>query len=141
MDTNSNLNFIGGFADGLRDRQTGLDPDPSGADSVHVSDCTPQLEFDAATSITTNGGIPISEGLQAASSKATFQLENRNGYEKCSDSDDNEWFLGFYEKGKDVYMKHCKVLVELIAVKRKVRRQITKQCMWKGKRKETLGLK
>ena len=27
----------------------------------------------------------------------------------------SEWFLGFDEKGKDVYMKHCKVLIEPIA--------------------------
>ena len=67
MDTNSNSNFIGGFGGSLRKRPTGLDPDPSGADSIHVSGCTPQLQFDAATTITTNGRIPISEGLQAAS--------------------------------------------------------------------------
>ena len=74
MDTNNDLNFIGGFAGSLRDRQTGLDPDPSGAKSVHVSGCTPQLEFDAATSITTNGRFPISEGLQAASGKGKSLL-------------------------------------------------------------------
>ena len=32
---------------------------------------------------------------------------NRNVSEKQSDSDDDEWFLGFDEKGKDVYMKDC----------------------------------
>ena len=60
MDTNNDSNFLDGFAGSLRDRRTGLDPDPSGADSAYVSGCTPQLEFDAATSITTNGRIPIS---------------------------------------------------------------------------------
>ena len=44
-----------------------------------------------------------------------FQPDNRNGFEKYNDSDDNEWFLGFDKKGKDVYMKHCKVLIEPIA--------------------------
>ena len=107
MDTNNNSNFIGSFASSLRDQQAGLDPDPSGADSTLVSGCTPQLEFDAATIITTNGRIPISEGLQAASGKGKFQPDNRNGCEKYNDSDDDEWFLGFDEKGKDVYMKHC----------------------------------
>ena len=96
----------------MRDQRNGLDLDPSGADSVHVSGCTPQLEFDAATSIATNGRIPFSEGLQAASGKGKFQPNNRNGCEKYNDSDDNEWFLGFDEKGKDVYMKHRKVLIE-----------------------------
>ena len=50
MDTNKDSNFIGGFADSLMDWRTDLDLDPSGADRVHVSGCTSQLEFDAATS-------------------------------------------------------------------------------------------
>ena len=66
MDTNSDSNVFGGFAGSLRDRRTGLDPDPSGATCLYVCGCTPQLEFDAATSIATNEKIPISEGLQAA---------------------------------------------------------------------------
>ena len=68
MDTNSDSNFIGGFAGSLRDWRTGLDPDPdpSGATCLYICGCTPQLEFDAATSIATNEKIPISEGLQAA---------------------------------------------------------------------------
>ena len=70
--------IIGGFAGSLRDQQTGLDPDASGADSAHVSGCTPQLEFDAATSITTNGRIPISESLypyiRMALGKESFRL-------------------------------------------------------------------
>ena len=82
---------------------------------MHVSGCTLQLEFDAATRITTNGRISISEGLQAASGKGEFQPDNRNGCEKYNDSDDDEWFLRFDDKGKDVYMKHCKVLIEPIA--------------------------
>ena len=115
MDTSNDSNFISGFAGSLTDRWTGLDPDPNGADSTHVSGCTLQLEFDATTSITTNGRIPISEGLQATSGKGTFQSDNRNGCEKHNDSDDDEWFLGFDEKGKDVYLKHCTVLIEPIA--------------------------
>ena len=103
--------LIGGFAGSLRDQRTGQDPDPSGADSVHVSGCTSHLEFDAATSITTNGRIPILEGLQAASGKPNI----RNGCEKYNNSDDDEWFLVFDEKRKDVYMKHYKVLIEPIA--------------------------
>ena len=74
VDTNNNSNFIDGFAGSLRDRQTGLDPDVSRADSLHVSGCTPQLEFDATTSIATNGRIPISKGQQASSGKGKFQL-------------------------------------------------------------------
>ena len=50
MDTNNDSNFIGGFADSLRDWRTDLDLDPSGADRAHVSGCTPQLEFGAAIS-------------------------------------------------------------------------------------------
>ena len=90
MDTHNDTNFIGGFADSLKDWRTGLDPHPSGADSAHISSCTPQLELDAATSITTNGRIPISEGLQASSGKRKFQSDNRNGCEKYNDSDDDE---------------------------------------------------
>ena len=67
MDTNNDSNFIGGFAGSLRDRRTRLDPDPSGANSLHVSGCTPHVEFDVATSIATNRRIPISEGVQASS--------------------------------------------------------------------------
>ena len=98
MDINNNWNFIGGFACSTRDQRTVLEPDPSGADSTHVSGCTHQLEFDAATSTTTNARIPISEGLQASCGKGKFQPDNRNGCEKDDDSDDDEWFLGFDEK-------------------------------------------
>ena len=104
MDTNNKeSNFTGGFAGSLRDQWTRLDPDPSGAESIYVSGCTPQLEFDAATSITTNGRIPISEGLHAASGKGKFQCDNRNGCEKYNESDDDTWFLGFDEKRKDMW--------------------------------------
>ena len=88
MDTNNDSNFIGGFAGSLRDRRTGLDPDLSGANSLHVSGCTPHAEFDVATSIAINGRIPISEGLQASSGKGKFQPDNRNGCENYNDSDD-----------------------------------------------------
>ena len=67
-----------------------MDPGPSGADSASVNGCTPQLEFDAAASITPNGRIPISEGIQAASGKGKFQPDNRNGCEKYNDGDDDE---------------------------------------------------
>ena len=36
MDTNNDSSFIGGFAGSLRDQLTGLDPDLSEADSLHV---------------------------------------------------------------------------------------------------------
>ena len=49
----------------LRDRRTGLDPDPSGADSSIVSGRTSHLEFDSAT----NRGIPSPEAIQANSAK------------------------------------------------------------------------
>ena len=32
-----------------------------------------------------------------------------------NDNDGDKWFLSFDEKGNDVYMKHCKVLIEPIA--------------------------
>ena len=67
-----------------------MDPDQSGADSLHVSRCSSQLEFDADTSIAISRKIPISEGLQAATGKGKFQPDNRNGCEKYNDSDDNE---------------------------------------------------
>ena len=133
METNNNSNFIDGFAGSLRDQQTGLVPDPSGADSIHVSGCTPQLEFDAVTSITTNGRILISEGLQAASGKGKFQSDNKNGCEKYNDSDGNEWFLGFHEKGKDVYMKYCKVLIEPIAESKDKKEMYEESAYGKGK--------
>ena len=82
--------YIGGFAGSLRDQQTGQDPDPSGTDSLHVSGCTHQLEFDTTTSIATNGRVPVSEGLHVASGKGKFQPDNRNGCEKYNDSDDDE---------------------------------------------------
>ena len=45
MDTNDS-NFIGGLAGSLRNQQTGLDPNPSGANSLHVTGCALQLEFE-----------------------------------------------------------------------------------------------
>ena len=114
MNTNNDSNFIGGFAGSLMDQRTEVDPDPSRADNLHVSGCTPHLEFDAATRIPTKGRISISEGLQAASGKGKFQPDNRNGCEKYNDSEEDEWFLGFDKKGNDVYMKHCNVLIEPI---------------------------
>ena len=115
MDTTNDSNFIGGFTGSLKDRQTGLDPESRRADSLHVSGCIPQLEFDTATSIATNGRISISEGLQADSGKGKFQPDNRNGCEKYKDSEDNEWFLGFDEKGNDAYKKLSTVLIEPMA--------------------------
>ena len=60
MDTNNNSNFVRDFAGSLRDWGTGLDPDPSGPNSLHVKGCMPQLEFDDASSIAINGRIPVS---------------------------------------------------------------------------------
>ena len=57
----------------LRIRQTGLDPDPSGADSSTVSGRTSQLEFDSAT----NRGIPSPEAIQANSGKGNKQPVRR----------------------------------------------------------------
>ena len=81
---------------------------------THGNGCTRQLEFDAATSIVTNGRIPISEGVKAASGKGKFQSDNRYGCEKNNDGDDDESFLGFDGKENDVYMKHCKGSIEPI---------------------------
>ena len=99
MDTNNDSKFIGGFAGSLRDRRTGLDPDPNGADSLHVSGCTPQMEFDAVTSFVNQVRTPVSDGLQAACGKRKFQPDNRIGYGKYNDSDGDGSFLGFDEKG------------------------------------------
>ena len=76
MNTNNDSIFIGRFAGSLSHKRTGLNPDPSGDDSLHVSGCTFHLEFDAARSIATNRRFPISEGLQAISYKRKFQPEN-----------------------------------------------------------------
>ena len=70
------------------EQQTGLGPDLNGANSLHVSGCTPQLEFDTASSIATTGRIPILEGLQTASGKGNFQPDNRNGCEKYNEGND-----------------------------------------------------
>ena len=69
MDTSNDSNFIGYFAGSLRGQRTRIKPDPSGADSLYVSGYIPKPEFDAATSIVTNGKITIPEGQQAASDK------------------------------------------------------------------------
>ena len=63
----------------LRDRQTGLDPDPSGAVSVTDSSCTPQLEVDTATS----RRIPLSEVIQATSSSGNEMPEGAGGASGC----------------------------------------------------------
>ena len=52
-------------ANSLRDRRTGLDQNPSGADSSTVSGCTSHLEFDSGT----NREIPLPEAIQANSGK------------------------------------------------------------------------
>ena len=57
----------------LRDRRTGLDPDPSGADSSNVSGRTSQLKFDSAT----DGGICSPEAIQANSGKGNKQPVRR----------------------------------------------------------------
>ena len=96
---------FGGFAGSLQDQQP---------DSLHVSGCTSQPDFYSATSIATNGKNLISEGVKATFGKGKFQPDNRNVCKKYNDSDEDEWLLGFEEKGSDVYMKHCKVLTESI---------------------------
>ena len=57
----------------LRSRRTGVDPDPSGADSSIVSGCSSQLEFDSAT----NRGIPSPEAIQGNSGKGNKQPVRR----------------------------------------------------------------
>ena len=118
MDTNNDSKFIGSFAASLRYWRTGLDPDPNGADRLHVSGCIPQLEIDAVTSFVNKGRTPVPDSLQAASGKRKFQPDNRHGYEKYNDSNGDESFLGFDEKGSNVYMKHCNVLIEPTAKSR-----------------------
>ena len=53
--------------------------------------------------------------LQAASGKEIFQPDYRSGCEKYDESGGNERFLRLDGKGIDMYMKHCKVLIEPIA--------------------------
>ena len=53
----------------LRNRQTGLDLDLSGADSSTVGGCTFQLEFSPPA----NRGIPSPEAIQATSGKGNKQ--------------------------------------------------------------------
>ena len=98
MNTNNDSNFIGCFAVSLEGSIYWLHPDPSGLTAYVPLGCTLQLEFDAATSIATNGRFPISEGLQAVSGKRKFQPDKRHGCEKYNDSDNDEWFLGSDEK-------------------------------------------
>ena len=57
----------------IGNRQTGLDPDPSGADSSTVSGCIFQVEFDTAT----KRGIPLLEAIQATSGKGNKQPVRR----------------------------------------------------------------
>ena len=52
--------------------------------------------------------------LRISSNNNHNNNNNRIGCEKCNDSDDDGWFSRFDEKGSDVYMKHCKVLIEPI---------------------------
>ena len=47
MDYINNSNFIGGFAGSLRDSHCGLDPHTTETESLNVSDCTLQLEFNS----------------------------------------------------------------------------------------------
>ena len=63
----------------LIDRRTGLDPDSSGAESLIVSGCTPQLEFDVAT----NRRITLLEVPQATFSKGKNHPDD-NGRTKWS---------------------------------------------------------
>ena len=56
----------------LRDQQIGLAPDSSGAESLIVSGCTPQVEFNAAT----NRIIPLLEAPQATFSKGKSQPDD-----------------------------------------------------------------
>ena len=47
MDYINNSNFIGGFAGSLRDSHCGLDPHTTETETLNVSGCTLQLEFNA----------------------------------------------------------------------------------------------
>ena len=47
MDYINNSNFIGGFAGSLMDSHCGLDPHTTETESLNVSGCTLQLEFNA----------------------------------------------------------------------------------------------
>ena len=57
----------------LRDRRTGLEPDPSATESSTVSGRTSQLEFDSST----NRVIPSPEAIQANSGKDNKQPVRR----------------------------------------------------------------
>ena len=115
MDSKNNLNFIGGFAGSMKDQETGLDPIPSGADSQHVSGCTPQLEFEVATSMALTEESLYLKVYRLALVIKRFRSDNRNGCEKYNEGSDNLWFIGLNQKGNDVYIKHCEVLREPIA--------------------------
>ena len=100
MDTNSDSSVIDGFGGSLMDGELGwIWTQVRLTACMHISGCTPWEEFNATTSIATNGRIPISESLQAASVNEKFQQHNRNACEKYNDSDDDEWFLGVDKKG------------------------------------------
>ena len=93
---------------------------------VPLSGSITQLEFDDVPSIATNGGIPLSEGLQAASGKGRFQPDNRNGCGKYNYSHGNQWFLGFDDKGNDMHMKHCKRCVHESVAESQDKKKATK---------------
>ena len=57
----------------LRDRRTGLDPGPSGADISTISSIISQLEFDSATS----RGIASTKAIQDTSGKGNKQPVRR----------------------------------------------------------------
>ena len=61
------------YVSSLRDQQTGLDLDLSGAESFTVSGRTSQLEFDSAT----NRGIPSPEAFHTNSGKGNKQPVRR----------------------------------------------------------------
>ena len=78
----------------LRNWRTGLDPNPSRADSSIVSGHISQLEFDSPT----NRGIPSSEAIQANSVKGNKQPVRR--IRKKWTQEENRIVMECYYKSK-----------------------------------------
>lgn len=80
-----------------------MDPDPKGADSLDVSSCAPQLEFDAATN--RRSSLP-------ARLEVTFGKKNQSDDVVDESENDHERFLlGYNETRKDIYIKVCRVVL------------------------------
>ena len=81
-----------------------MDPDPKGADSLTVSSCLPQLEFDAAT----NRRILLPACLQVTYNKGENQSDD---VVDDSENDHEKFLLGYNKTRKEVYINLYRVVM------------------------------